>query len=85
MPGSLEEAMEMVTGQKKPLRNALIEGDTGYFSEENLQEAKKRNTDVLMPGQQFRQRDPYFAGKKKEKAEKKKFTVEWTLRKKDAV
>jgi transposase len=76
MLDSLEETMEMVTGKKNPLKKALVEGDTGYFSEENLQEAKKRNIDVLIPDPQFRQRDPYFAEKKKEKVGKKKFTIE---------
>jgi hypothetical protein len=76
MLGNLEETMKTAAGKKKPLGEALLEGDAGYFSEKSLQEAKKRNTGVLIPGQQFRQRDPYFAGKKKERAEKKKFAVE---------
>jgi transposase len=76
MLDSLEENMKQTTGKKKPLKNALVEGDTGYFSEENLQEAAKRKINVLIPDPQFRQRDPHFAEKKKEKVKKKKFTVE---------
>jgi hypothetical protein len=76
MLDSLQENMETVTGKKDPLKKALLEGDTGYFSEENLQEAAKRKIKVLIPDPQFRQRDPYFAEKKKEKAPKKRFTVE---------
>jgi len=67
--------MKKVAGKKEPLKNALVQGDTGYFSEENLQEAAKRRIKVLIPDQQFRQRDPYFTEKNNEKVEaKKKFT-----------
>ena len=75
MLDSLEENMKKATGKKEPLKNALVQGDTGYFSEENLQEAAKREINVLIPDQQFRQRDPHFAEKKSEKVgAKKKFT-----------
>ena len=57
------------------MKNALVEGDTGYFSEDNLQEAAKRGIDVIIPDTQFRQRDPYFAEKKRRKV-KKKFILE---------
>jgi len=73
---SLEENMKMVTGKEEPLKKALLVGDTGYFSEANLQEAEERGINVLIPDPQFRQRDPYFAEKKKEKAEKQKFKAE---------
>jgi transposase len=42
----------------------MVTGDTGYFSENNLQEAAKRNIEVLIPDQQFRRRDPYFDNRK---------------------
>ena len=70
LPGmldKLEENMEIVTGKKQPLKKSLVLGDTGYFSEDNLQEAKKRNIDVLIPDQQFRKRDPGFDDRKKYK------------------
>jgi hypothetical protein len=77
MLSSLEENMKAVTGKKKPLKHSLLEGDTGYFSEDNLREAAKCKIEVLIPDAQFRQRDPYFAEKKKEKVKKKrKFTQE---------
>jgi len=79
MLDSLEKNMKTVTGRKEPLRKALVEGDTGFFTEDNLQEAVKRKIDVLIPDQQFRQRDPYFAEKKDEKVKKKhtkKFSME---------
>ena len=40
MLDSLEENMQKVSGEEEPLKGALLEGDTGYFSEDNLQEAK---------------------------------------------
>jgi transposase len=73
---ALEENMKRATGKKDPLKNALLEGDTGYFSEENLQEAARRKINVLIPDPQFRQRDPHFAEKKKVKVKKKKYTLE---------
>jgi hypothetical protein len=76
MLGRLEETMKEITGKEKPLKKALVEGDTGYFSEENLQEASRRGINVLIPDPQFRQRDPYFSEKKKEKAPKKRYGPE---------
>jgi len=76
MLDSLEENMKTVTGKKEPLKKALLEGDTGYFSEANLQEAEERGIKVLIPDPQFRQRDPYYAEKKKEKVEKKRYKAE---------
>jgi hypothetical protein len=72
----LEENMKAVTGKEEPLKKALLEGDTGYSSEANLQEAAGRGIEVLIPDTQFRQRDPYFSEKKQEKAEKKRFKAE---------
>jgi hypothetical protein len=76
MLDNLEENMKKASGKKEPLKKSLVLGDTGYFSEENLQTAKERKINVLIPDPQFRQRDPYFAEKKKEKVKKKKFTVD---------
>jgi hypothetical protein len=72
---SLEENMKAVTGKKKPLKESLCLGDTGFFSEENLQEAKKVGIEVIIPDPQFRRRDPDFEGREKEK-EKKRFEKE---------
>jgi hypothetical protein len=77
-PGMLdlvEESMKKATGKKKPLKGALVTGDTGFFSEENLQEAKKRKIEVVIPDPQFRQRDPDFEEGEKEKG-KKRYTAE---------
>jgi transposase len=76
MLDSLEENMKTATGKEEPLKKALLVGDTGYFSEANLQEAADRGINVLIPDPQFRQRDPYFVEKKKEKVEKKKYKAE---------
>ena len=75
MLGLLEDNMKKVTGKKKPLENAIVEADTGYFSEENLSEAIKRNIEVLIPDNQFRKRDSHFDGTKGRK-EKKRFSIE---------
>jgi hypothetical protein len=78
MLDSLEENMKAATGKRNPLKKSLVEGDSGFFTESNLQEAAKRGIKVLIPDPQFRQRDPYFGEKKDEKVKKgkKKFTVE---------
>jgi hypothetical protein len=60
----MDANMKAVTGKEKPLENALVEADTGDFSEENLREAAKRNIEVLIPDQQFRKRDEQFACQK---------------------
>jgi hypothetical protein len=72
----LEENMKKITGKEEPLKNALVEGDTGFFSEENLQEAKRRGIQVLIPDPQFRKRDPHFDGRKEHPLEKKRYTIE---------
>jgi transposase len=68
---TLEENMKTISGKKKPLKKSLCVGDTGFFSEENLQEAKGKGIEVLIPDPQFRQRDPDFEGRKGEKAKKR--------------
>ena len=72
----LEENMKKATGEEKPLEKALVEADTGYFSEENLQEAAKRGIEVLIPDPQFRQRDPDFEGREEKKKAKKRYSQE---------
>ena len=66
----LEENMKMISGKEEPLKKALVEGDTGFFTEDNLQEAEKRGIEVIIPEPQFRNRDPDFDGRKNH-AEKK--------------
>ncbi|GBU27678.1 hypothetical protein R84B8_01215 [Treponema sp. R8-4-B8] len=73
--GTIED-LKKKRDKDEPLKKALLEGDTGYFSEANLQEAADRGINVLMPDPQFRQRDPHFTEKKNEKVEKKRFTAE---------
>ena len=57
MLDSLKENMQEVTGKKEPLKGALVTGDTGFFTEENLQEANERKIEVLIPDSQ-----PAFSG-----------------------
>jgi len=76
MLDNLEENMKKVTGKEEPLKKSLVQGDTGFFTEDNLQEATKRKVNVLIPDQQFRQRDPHFEdrkGKTKQKFGKEDF------------
>jgi transposase len=67
MLDGLEENMKTITGKKEPLKNSLVLFDTGFFSEDNLQEAAKRNIEVLIPDPQFRKRDPLFDNREKYK------------------
>ena len=71
MLGELEENMKIITGKEEPLKRALVEGDTGFFTEENLQEAAKHEVEVLIPDPQFRKRDPHFEGRKCHTEEKR--------------
>ncbi|GHV92399.1 hypothetical protein AGMMS50268_29020 [Spirochaetia bacterium] len=57
MIDELKITMQNITGKKEPLESATILGDTGYFSEKNLEEAEERGVDVLIPDQQFRKLD----------------------------
>ena len=76
MLDSLNENMKEVTGEKEPLKDSLVIGDTGFFTEENLQEASKRKIEVLIPDQQFRQRDPDFGDRKEHGKKDRKYTIE---------
>ena len=70
LPGMLDKLegnMEQITLKKNPLKKAIVLGDTGFFSEDNLQEAAKRNIEVLIPDPQFRKRDPCFDDREKYK------------------
>jgi hypothetical protein len=64
MLDKLNETMKEISGEEEPLKEAIVAGDTGYFSENNLQETEKRGIEVLIPDQQFRKRDPQFEGRK---------------------
>jgi hypothetical protein len=64
MLDGLKTNMKTITGKDEPLENATVLGDTGYFSEKNLEEAETRSVDVLIPDQQFRKRDESFNGQK---------------------
>jgi hypothetical protein len=64
MLDQLNGAMQELSGKTKPLKKAIVEGDTGYFSESNLREAEERGVEVIIPDPQFRKRDEQFAGQK---------------------
>ena len=75
MLDKLEGNMKVLTGKQEPLKKSLCLGDTGYYTENNLQEAANRNIEVIIPDPQFRQRDPVFS----ERQEKRKRTQRYTL------
>ncbi|MDR1469221.1 MAG: transposase [Spirochaetaceae bacterium] len=59
---SLNENMKRLTGNDRPLEEATVEGDTGYFTEKNLKETEERKIEMIIPDQQFRKRDEHFDG-----------------------
>jgi hypothetical protein len=60
----VNDAMKKLTGEEEPLKEKVIACDTGYFSEDNLQEAEERRAGPIIPDQQFRKRDLQFEGRK---------------------
>jgi hypothetical protein len=64
MPGKLNGAMQEMSGEREPLKNAVMEGDTGFFSGNNLREAETLGMEVIIPDQQFRKRDAHFEGRR---------------------
>jgi len=74
---TLKENMSELTGKEEPLKKSIMLGDTNFFTENNLQKANELGVEVVIPDPQFRQRDPHFSEKKKEKVKKKRlFTKE---------
>src|SRR5215510_5404767 len=63
----LNTNMQKVSRKKKPLKKSIVLADTGLFSEDNLQEAKKRDIDVIIPDPQFRKRDPVYGDRQNHK------------------
>jgi hypothetical protein len=49
MIDKLQENMRAITKKELPLKSALLEGDTGCFSEENLQAAKEKKYRSIDP------------------------------------
>jgi transposase len=52
-----ERNMKEVTGKKKPLKGTVMLCDTNYFSEDNLQAAKREGIEAVIPDAQYRNRD----------------------------
>jgi transposase len=52
-----ERSMRAVKGEENPLEGATFLGDTAYFSEDNLQRAKEKGIEAIIPDPQYRQRD----------------------------
>jgi transposase len=60
----LEKSMSAINGKAEPLKGKRILGDTGYFSEDNLQAAKAKKVEAIIPDPQFRMRNEEFTGGK---------------------
>ncbi|MCL2102301.1 MAG: transposase, partial [Fibromonadales bacterium] len=52
-----EQNMKALKGKEKPLKGKVILADNGYFSEDNLQAAKNKEIEAIIPDEQFRNRD----------------------------
>jgi len=52
-----EQSMRTIKGKKHPLSGTTILADTAYFSENNLQEAKDKEMEAIIPDAQYRNRD----------------------------
>ena len=61
---NLESNLKAVSGKENPLEQSLLLADTNYFSESNLQAAQDKNIDVIIPDNDFRQRDERFNDRK---------------------
>jgi transposase len=81
----LEKNMAEITGKEEPLKRKTILADTGYFSEDNLQAAKAKKMEAIIPDPQFRMRDESFTeGKYGEYHEKARFDArDFKYKKKD--
>ena len=60
-----EQNMKAIKGKEKPLKGKVILADNGYFSEANLQAAKKKEIEAIIPDEQFRNRDGDLKSSKK--------------------
>jgi transposase len=85
MLDELEKNMTEITGKEEPLKRKTVLADTGYFSEDNLQAAKVKKTEAIIPDPQFRKRDEVFTdGKYGEYHEKARFDArDFKYKKKD--
>ena len=51
-----ERSMRSIKGEN-PLKDTVMLGDNGYFSEDNLQAAKAKEMEAIIPDEQYRNRD----------------------------
>ena len=52
-----EQSLREITGKEEPLKGTTMLGDTNYFSEDNLQAAKAKEIEAIIPDEQYRNRD----------------------------
>jgi transposase len=56
MLNKTERSMRSIIGEN-PLKGTIMLGDNAYFSEENLQAAKSKEMEAIIPDEQYRNRD----------------------------
>jgi len=66
-----EKNMRKLQGKENPLEGKIILGDNAYFSEDNLQEAKKKGLEAIIPDEQFRNRDEKMKEGKRRKGKER--------------
>ena len=69
-----EENLKVVKGKEEALKGSIILADNGYFSEDNLQAAKKKEMQAIIPDEQFRNRDEQLKEGKRRRG-KERFDV----------
>jgi transposase len=69
-----ETNMRLLKGKEQPLKGVVMLGDNAYFSEDNLQAAKKKEVEAIIPDEQFRNRDEDLKDGKRRK-DKERFDL----------
>ena len=57
MVDKTESNMRKIKGKKHPLKGTIMLGDNGYYSEDNLQIANKKEMEAIIPDEHYRNRD----------------------------
>jgi transposase len=78
MLDNLKNVLNEVSGEREKAEKPLLLADTNYFSEDNLQAAKERGIDVIIPDPHFRERDERFTDRPEHggKKSKKKYSID---------
>ena len=66
-----ERSMRAVKGKENPLKGTIMLGDNAFFSEDNLQAAKAKEMEAIIPDEQYRNRDETINDGKRRKGKEK--------------